>query len=111
VVEITKSYRWAPFLPIEPDESMLTVLLLLSKFRLRSIPVVNDRDPDVKNVITQSAVIQGLSQCRGRDWFDSLAGKSLFQIGLPVMSPDQVKHVQESHQQFVQFLVVILIDR
>ncbi len=104
--EITKSYRWAPFLPIEPDESMLTVLLLLSKFRLRSIPVVNDCDPDVKNVITQSAVIQGLALCRGRDWFDSLAGKSLFQIGLLVMSSDQVKHVQDSHQHFIQFSVV-----
>ncbi|CAK9215786.1 unnamed protein product, partial [Sphagnum troendelagicum] len=106
VGEITKSYRWAPFLPIEPDESMLTVLLLLSKFRLRSIPVVNDCDPDVKNVITQSAVVQGLSLCRGRDWFDSLAGKSLFQIGLPVMSPDQMVSVDANQLVLEAFILM-----
>jgi hypothetical protein len=40
---------------------MLTVLLLLSKFWLHSILVVNDHDADVENVIsTQSAVVQGL---------------------------------------------------
>jgi hypothetical protein len=65
---------------------MLTVLLLLSKFRLRSIPVVNIDENVVQNVITQSGVILGLSQCRGRDWFDNLAGKSLHQLGLPVMT-------------------------
>jgi hypothetical protein len=64
---------------------MLTVLLLLSKFRLRSIPVVKIDKNVVQNVITQSGVVLGLSQCRGRDWFDNLAGKSLHQLGLPVM--------------------------
>jgi len=45
VAEITKAFRWAPFLPIQIDDSMLTVLLLLSKFRLRRIPVVNHDEP------------------------------------------------------------------
>ncbi|KAG0575856.1 hypothetical protein KC19_5G035800 [Ceratodon purpureus] len=90
VVEITKAYRWAPFLPIQMDDCMLTVLLLLSKFQLRSIPVVNHDEPMLKNVITQTAVVRGLSQCQGRDWFDSLASKSLDQLGLPLMTPDKV---------------------
>ncbi len=85
VSEITRAYRWAPFLPIQHNDSMLTVLLLLSKFRLRSIPVVNIDENVVQNVITQSGVVLGLSQCCGRDWFDNLAGKSLHQLGLPVM--------------------------
>ncbi len=86
VSEITRAYRWAPFLPIQHNDSMLTVLLLLSKFRLRSIPVVNIDENVVQNVITQSGVVLGLSQCCGRDWFDNLAGKSLHQLGLPVMT-------------------------
>lgn len=90
VAEITKSYRWAPFLPIQNDDSMLTVLLLLTKFRLRSIPVIDFNEGVVENMISQSSVIKGLSQCQGRDWFDSLAGKSLHQLGLPLMEPEKV---------------------
>lgn len=93
VEEITRSYRWAPFLPVQHDDSMLTVLLLLTKFRLRSIPVVDIDQGVVQNMISQSSVVKGLSQCQGRDWFDSLAGKSIHQLGLPVMAPDQVLHV------------------
>ncbi|KAG0576205.1 hypothetical protein M758_5G061500 [Ceratodon purpureus] len=96
VEEITRSYRWAPFLPVQHDDSMLTVLLLLTKFRLRSIPVVDVDQGVVKNMISQSSVVKGLSQCQGRDWFDSLAAKSIHQLGLPVMAPDQVVSVDAS---------------
>jgi len=90
VEEITRSYRWAPFLPVQHDDSMLTVLLLLTKFRLRSIPVVDIDKGVVQNMISQSSVVKGLSECQGRNWFDNLAGKSVHQLGLPVMQPDQV---------------------
>ncbi|CAM6014128.1 unnamed protein product [Sphagnum balticum] len=96
VSEITRSYRWAPFLPIQQNDSMLTVLLMLSKFRLRSIPVVDIDNNIVENMITQSGVVLGLSQCRGRDWYDNLAGKSLHQLGLPVMKRNQVVSVDAS---------------
>jgi hypothetical protein len=80
---------------------MLTVLLMLSKFRLRSIPVVDIDNNIVENMITHSGVVLGLSQCRGRDWYDNLAGKSLHQLGLPVMKPNQVNapriHLLISH--------------
>ncbi|GLJ17749.1 hypothetical protein SUGI_0309820 [Cryptomeria japonica] len=87
---IVRSYRWTPFLPVQPNDSMLTVLLLLSKYRLRSVPVIEIDKPSVKNMITQSAVIQGLAQCRGQDWFDTIARKSVSEMGLPFMSPDKV---------------------
>lgn len=96
VEEITRSYRWAPFLPVQHDDSMLTVLLLLTKFRLRSIPIVDIDHGIVQNMISQSSVVRGFSQCKGRDWFDSLAGKSIQQLGLPVMAPDQVVSVDAS---------------
>ncbi|KAK1553201.1 hypothetical protein Q3G72_030781 [Acer saccharum] len=63
---IIRSYRWAPFLPVATDSSMLTALLLLSKYRLRNVPVIEPGNPDMKNFITQSAVIQGLEGCKGR---------------------------------------------
>lgn len=106
VSEITRAYRWAPFLPIQHNDSMLTVLLLLSKFRLRSIPVVNIDKNVVQNVITQSGVILGLSQCCGRDWFDNLAGKSLHQLGLPVMMRSKVVSVDASKLVLEAFVLM-----
>jgi CBS domain-containing protein len=101
VEEITRSYRWAPFLPVQHDDSMLTVLLLLTKFRLRSIPIVDIDHGIVQNMISQSSVVRGFSQCKGRDWFDSLAGKSIQQLGLPVMAPDQVLCLEIQHRKWL----------
>ncbi|CAK9197873.1 unnamed protein product [Sphagnum jensenii] len=106
VSEITRSYRWAPFLPIQQNDSMLTVLLMLSKFRLRSIPVVDIDNNIVENIITQSGVVLGLSQCRGRDWYDNLAGKSLHQLGLPVMKSNQVVSVDASKLVLEAFILM-----
>ena len=86
VQSILKSYRWAPFLPVTLDNSMLGVLLLLSKYRLRNVPVIEPGKPDIKNYITQSAVVQGLERCRGRDWFDCIAARPISDLGLPFMS-------------------------
>lgn len=90
VKSIVEMYRWAPFLPVAVDSSMLTVLLLLSKYRLRNVPVVDVRKLSINNFITQSAVVQGLKQCKGRDWFDCIAARPLSDLGLPFMSYDEV---------------------
>ncbi|XP_031125765.1 SNF1-related protein kinase regulatory subunit gamma-1-like [Ipomoea triloba] len=96
VRSIVRSYRWAPFVPVGVDSSMLTVLLLLSKYRLRNVPVVEAGQPCLKNYITQSAIIQGLKGCKGRDWFDSIAGNTISELGLPFMEPNEVISVQSS---------------
>ncbi|XP_052184681.1 SNF1-related protein kinase regulatory subunit gamma-1-like isoform X2 [Diospyros lotus] len=90
VRSIVRSYRWAPFLPVASDSSMLSVLLLLSKYRLRNVPVVEPGQPLVKNFITQSAVVQGLVRCKGRDWFDSISAQPISALGLPFMSINEV---------------------
>ena len=90
VKEIVKSFRSTPFLPVSTDSTMLTVMLLLSKYRMRNVPVIEPGKPSMKNFITQSAVIKGLEGCRGRDWFDSIASHPLSDLGLPFMSHDQV---------------------
>lgn len=88
---ILKSYRWVPFVPVGPDSSMLSVMLLLSKYRLRNVPVIEPGNPSIENFITQSAIIQGLQRCKGRDWFDCIAAHPISDLGLPFMTPDQVK--------------------
>lgn len=90
VKSIVESYRWAPFVPVSPNSSMLTVLLLLSKYRLRNVPVIEVDNPFVKNFITQTAVVQGLKDCKGRDWFDCIASRPLTDLGLPFMPYDEV---------------------
>ncbi|GER51505.1 AMP-activated protein kinase [Striga asiatica] len=95
VRSILKSYRWAPFVPVAPDSSMLSVMLLLSKYRLRNVPVIQTGRPTIENFITQSAVVLGLQGCKGRDWFDCISHHSLAELGLPFMSPDQVVGVRD----------------
>lgn len=69
---------------------MLTVLLLLSKYRLRNAPVVEPDKPVIKNFITQTGVVKGLQQCKGRDWFDYISALPLSDLGLPFMSFNEV---------------------
>ncbi|XWS34053.1 hypothetical protein CRYUN_Cryun21dG0006200 [Craigia yunnanensis] len=94
VRSIVKSYRWAPFIPVATNSSMLSVLLLLSKYRLRNVPVIEPGKPDIKNYITQSAVIGGLEGCRGRDWFDCISTRPISDLGLPFMSSDEVISIE-----------------
>lgn len=94
VRSIVTSYRWAPFIPVATDSSMLSVLLLLSKYRLRNVPVIESGKASVKNFITQSAVVKGLEYCQGRDWFDTIAAQPITEVGLPFMSTDEVRYYQ-----------------
>ncbi|XP_050909578.1 SNF1-related protein kinase regulatory subunit gamma-1-like [Lathyrus oleraceus] len=96
VGSMLKLYRWAPFVPVAKNSAMLTVLLLLSKYRLRNVPVIEPGNPNIVNFITQSAVVQGTKGCRGRDWFDSIAARPLSDLGLPFMSTDKVISVQSN---------------
>ncbi|CAH1414250.1 unnamed protein product [Lactuca virosa] len=90
VKAIVKSYRWAPFIPVSTESTMLSVLLLLSKYRLRNVPIIEPGNPLIKNFITQSAVVQGLEQCKGRDWFDSISMHPITELGLPFVAKDKV---------------------
>ncbi|KAL2349290.1 hypothetical protein Fmac_003290 [Flemingia macrophylla] len=96
VRSILKSYRWAPFVPVAKNSAMLTVMLLLSKYRLRNVPVIESGKPDIVNFITQSAVVQGLEGCKGRDWFDSITERRISDLGLPFMSIDEVISIQSN---------------
>uniref|UniRef100_A0ACD5W191 Uncharacterized protein n=1 Tax=Avena sativa TaxID=4498 RepID=A0ACD5W191_AVESA len=100
---IVESYPWSPFVPVMLDSSMLTVLLLLSKYRLRNVPVIEPDKPVIKNFITQSSVVKGLQQCKGRDWFDYISALPLSDLGLPFMSFDEVIF-------YLTFLPILLLN-
>ncbi|KAJ4835216.1 SNF1- protein kinase regulatory subunit gamma-1 [Turnera subulata] len=95
VRDIAGSFRWAPFLALQKENSFLTMLLLLSKYKMKSIPVVDLGEVKIDNIITQSSVIHMLAECSGLKWFESWGTKTLSEIGLPVMSADQIVKLKE----------------
>lgn len=50
---MARSFRWGPFLPVRPEDTLLHVLLLLSKHRLKAVPVVDADSKSVRGFITQ----------------------------------------------------------
>nr|WCR76081.1 SNF1-related protein kinase regulatory subunit gamma-1 [Aquilaria sinensis] len=106
VRDISGSFRWAPFLALQKSNSFLTMLLLLSKYKMKSIPVVDLGEGTIDNIITQSAVIHMLAECAGLHWFESWGTKKLSEIGLPVMSSDQVILVHEDEPVLQAFKLI-----
>jgi hypothetical protein len=66
------------------------MLLLLSKYKMKSVPVVDLGAGRIDNIITQSAVIHTLAECTGLQWFESWGIKSLSEVGLPLVTPNQI---------------------
>uniref|UniRef100_A0A6V7QT55 CBS domain-containing protein n=1 Tax=Ananas comosus var. bracteatus TaxID=296719 RepID=A0A6V7QT55_ANACO len=95
VRDIAGSFRWAPFLALQSSDSFLTMLLLLSKYRMKSLPVVDLGEGKIENIITQSAVLHMLAECVGLHWFEDWGTKKLFELGLPIMKPNRLIKVSE----------------
>ncbi|KAL4035347.1 hypothetical protein IC575_004031 [Cucumis melo] len=95
VRDISGSFRWAPFLALQTSNSFLTMLLLLSKYKMKSIPVVDLGEGKIENIITQSSVIHMLAECAGLQWFERWGTKTLSDLGLPMMSPASIVKVHE----------------
>lgn len=76
------------------------MLLLLSKYKMKSIPVVDLGEGKIDNVITQSAVIHMLAECTGLHWFESWGTKRLSELGLPLVTPDQLVKVRPIIEAF-----------
>ncbi|KAF2311498.1 hypothetical protein GH714_024384 [Hevea brasiliensis] len=90
VRDISGSFRWVPFLALQQSNSFLTMLLLLSKYKMKSVPVIALGDGKIDSIITQSAVIHMLAECAGLQWFESWGTKKLSEIGLPSMSHNHI---------------------
>ncbi|KAJ0713160.1 putative CBS domain-containing protein [Helianthus annuus] len=108
VKDISGSFRWAPFLALQPSNSFLTMLLLLSKYRMKSIPVVDLGDRKIDNIITQAAVIHMLEECADLQWFKSWGSKKLHELGLPYMKNNRIIKVYNLDHNSI-FLIVLYI--
>ncbi|KAK9066410.1 hypothetical protein SSX86_013732 [Deinandra increscens subsp. villosa] len=106
VKDISGSFRWAPFLALQPSNSFLTMLLLLSKYRMKSIPVVDLGDRKIENIITQSAVFHMLEECADLQWFKSWGSKKLYELGLPSMKPNRIIKVEEDEPVLQAFRIM-----
>uniref|UniRef100_K3Y8Q5 CBS domain-containing protein n=1 Tax=Setaria italica TaxID=4555 RepID=K3Y8Q5_SETIT len=95
VGDISGSFRWAPFLALQMSDTFLTMLLLLSKYRMKSLPVVEVGGDKIENIITQSSVMHMLAECVGLPWFESWGTKKLSELGLPIMKPSKLVKVNE----------------
>ncbi|XP_074354929.1 SNF1-related protein kinase regulatory subunit gamma-1-like [Apium graveolens] len=94
------------------SNSFLTLLLLLSKYRMKSVPVVDLGVGKIENIITQSAVIHMLEECAGLHWFESWGTKKLSELGLPLMTPNRVvKVLKISRLDGVKRLKFIIIGQ
>jgi CBS domain-containing protein len=106
VKDISGSFRWAPFLALQTSDSLLTMLLLLSKYRVKSLPVVDFDDGKLANIITQSAVVHMLAECAGLDWFENWGTKTLDELGLPNTKPFYLLKVKEDEPVLKAFLLM-----
>lgn len=95
VGDISGSFRWAPFLALQTSDTFLTMLLLLSKYRMKSLPVVEVGGDKIENIITQSSVVHMLAECVGLSWFENWGTKKLSELGLPIMKPSKLVKVSE----------------
>ncbi|KQK11260.1 SNF1-related protein kinase regulatory subunit gamma-1 [Brachypodium distachyon] len=103
VKDISGSFRWAPFLALQSSDTFLTMLLLLSKYRMKSLPVVDIGEGTISNIITQAAVVHMLSECVGLSWFEDWGTKTLSDLGLPIMKPSRLVKVREDESALKAF--------
>ncbi|KAL6551052.1 hypothetical protein OROMI_021540 [Orobanche minor] len=85
-----RNFSVAPFLALQKANFFLTMLLLLSKYKMKSVQVVDLGEAKIDNVITQSAVIHMLEECAGLHLFESWGSKKLFELGLPLMKSTHI---------------------
>jgi CBS domain-containing protein len=95
VGDISGSFRWAPFLALQMSDTFLTMLLLLSKYRMKSLPVVEVGGDKIENIITQSSVVHMLAECVGLSWFEDWGTKKLSELGLPIIKPSKLVKINE----------------
>ncbi|KAJ9537798.1 hypothetical protein OSB04_030531 [Centaurea solstitialis] len=75
--ELAASFLWDPVFLVRLDQTLLHVLLLLSKHRLSVVPVTEPSSSKVVGYITENSVNHILLQSSGLEWFDSIADKPL----------------------------------
>ncbi|GAB2267314.1 hypothetical protein Dimus_002299 [Dionaea muscipula] len=78
VADMPKSFVWQPFFPVHLEvDTLLHILLLMSKHPLHVLPVAQQFESKDVHLITQNAIVHLLLQSSGLEWFDSITNKTL----------------------------------
>ncbi|XP_074310466.1 SNF1-related protein kinase regulatory subunit gamma-1-like isoform X2 [Silene latifolia] len=78
VAELAKLFLWDSFFPVHlENDTLFHVLLLLSKHRLKVVPVIERFNSRVISFITQNDIIKLLLKSQGLQWFDDIANSRL----------------------------------
>eukprot|EP00055_Hartaetosiga_balthica_P008927 m.34411 g.34411 ORF g.34411 m.34411 type:complete len:336 (-) comp6530_c0_seq1:1615-2622(-) len=71
---------WNDFLPIETDATLFDALVLLSNFRMKRVPVLDEKTFKVVNIVTQSTLMKALHL--HSDLFGDIVKQTLDDVGL-----------------------------
>lgn len=87
VADMAAQDRWGPFIPVDSrTSSLLDAMLLLGKYGVRRLPVIDSHTGDVCNIITQSGMLQVLHD--NLDRFDEFfLSRTMAQLGLAARRP------------------------
>ncbi|KAG5039666.1 hypothetical protein JHK85_012142 [Glycine max] len=77
-----------------------------TKYKMKSVPVLDLGSGTIDNIITQSAVIHMLAECAGLQWFESWGTKKLSEVGLPLVTGNQIIKVYEDEPVLQAFKVM-----
>jgi hypothetical protein len=83
------------------------MLLLLSKYRMKSLPVVEVGGDKIENIITQSSVVHMLAECVGLSWFEDWGTKKLSELGLPIIKPSKLVKVSQNGWHLPSFMKLL----
>jgi hypothetical protein len=75
------------------DDWHIPYHVVASKYRMKSLPVVEVGGDKIENIVTQSSVMHMLAECVELSWFESWGTKKLSELGLPIMKPSKLVKV------------------
>eukprot|EP00056_Hartaetosiga_gracilis_P017869 m.8673 g.8673 ORF g.8673 m.8673 type:complete len:336 (+) comp6183_c0_seq1:174-1181(+) len=71
---------WNEFLPIETDATLFDALVLLSNYRMKRVPILDENTHEVVNIVTQSTLMKMLNQ--EKELFGDVVSQTLNDLGL-----------------------------
>lgn len=103
ISEIAGGFLWGPFIPLEPESSLLDALLLMGKYGVHRLPVV-EVGGDMSNFLTQSSVTKVLHE--NADLFRIVGRQTLEQAGLAAPASQGVFSVKIDSPTIEAFRVI-----
>lgn len=99
VFDVLRFGRCCSFIPMHPDSTLWDAMLVMGKFGVHRLPIV-EKDGDIINLITQSAIVEMLAEALGES-FDVFEDFTVSELGLD--APSKVITVKINMPTFEAF--------